>query len=230
MSTAEPLTFTIRTETDGSAPMQLTVLSPGTLSIAVTAYDEEFASDQTLQVQIEVQSLFVRLLWIIGLSILSAAVALAVILLIRQSFKPAFGELQVSVAVRNADAASADCPAGFFPLQPFKKRGVSLYTLLLNFMLPPLRQPDPNDTDAMVLYPSHKGHAMLKIKTKTPVRVTPAVRLKGSRYLLNQSCIEITTDNGDGAEPANETIVLFFQTTSADPVKAASPDDALWDR
>jgi hypothetical protein len=230
----EPLMFTVRTAADGSAPMTLTVLSPGVLSLVITAHDEEYASDNTLQMQIEIQSLFGRLLWIVGLSVLLAGLLLTGILIVRYILKPAYQELQVSVLIRDADADTAEQPAGFFPLKPLKKHGISLYTLMLNFMQPPLRNLDAKDTDAMVLYPSHKGIAVLKLATKTPVRVTPAVRLNSTTYLLTQSRIEIEPENLTGETSAGERILLFFQ--GKDDVQAAAPanntpsDDALWDR
>ena len=231
-----PQEIVIHTSADGTALLSLSVFSAGELSLAITAHDDEFASVDSISIQVEIQSLFLRLLLLIGLSLLLVGTLLSVIFVIRYIRKPSFQDLQVSAFIQNSSTSQVNVPTQFMPLLSLKKRGISLFTLLLTFMQPPLRTLAAKDANAIILYPSHKGYAVLKLSSKAPVlQVESAVQLNKTTYLLTENRVEIIPIAETADSPIPEKIILFFHREIPSQhgnmeYKSSAADDTAWDK
>jgi hypothetical protein len=219
---------------DGTAPFALTILSPGDLTVTVTARDAEYASESALCWQIEVRSSFIRLLLIIGAAVLALCVLIALLLLIRQIRKPAFDSLRVSAVTLEAGQPAEPAPEQFIPLSPFKKKCVSVLSLLLFFRRQPLPGFSAKAINMLRLCPSRKGFAVLKLSKNAPrLTVTPSLRQKANVYLLTEPRVEISVAEPAAETPAGEKIVLFFQRepVSPSPQRRTSdvPADDVWE-
>ncbi len=152
----------------GSCTLDLTLLSPGTLTLSVIASDGEFMSTDgdnglsgKLSWTVTVESSYDRKMLTIKLTALAVLVALVLVLVIRYLCLPVFGDVCVILADVASDGdAFAHANAAPVPLSYYRKKSVSLLTLMLMFQLAPRPGLDAATADSILLYPARRRKGM----------------------------------------------------------------------
>ena len=131
----ETITFAVT----GSEIPSIQATAPGKYTIRLTATDGVNQSEP-LELNIKIDSRFTRLLTYTGIGVGAAVVLAAVILIILQKRKPAFGDVQIRCVC--ADKVSSDNgnemlqKSRIIPMRRYQKKGVPMDTLMVLGMQP----------------------------------------------------------------------------------------------
>ncbi|MCE5343943.1 MAG: hypothetical protein LLF96_10245, partial [Eubacteriales bacterium] len=209
---------------DGICPLALTLLSPGTLNLSITADDGEHNSEAPLTWTVTIVSVFMRTLWYVGLGMLGALLLLALLLVVRYLRLPVFGNVCVSLAnVPPETNAIVQPPAEVIPLSFYQKKSVSLLTLMMMYQLAPQPGLDAATADSILLSPARHAHGTDVFVTLLYTRHTsgreifldegvPLMRNKHFVMQREQLVITVRAPEGTGS------VRLFFsRQESGDP-------------